>query len=94
MSRQGNAAEDSHANKPRKPRSDKLTPVLPKLNADTHKKLKRLALACGLYKTKLAEELITFSLNHPDVINYFQHKYKADEFRIIPVSKDGKIEYC
>ncbi|MFS0841335.1 hypothetical protein [Paenibacillus sp. 1P03SA] len=80
--------------KARKTRSDKKTAVLVKLDADTHKKLKRLALACDLFKTPLAEEIIQLALNHPEIVNFFQQKYGADEFRIIPVTKDGRVEYC
>ncbi|AVF28899.1 hypothetical protein [Paenibacillus larvae] len=78
----------------RKIRSDKKHPVLPKLKDDAHRKLKKLALACGISKTKLAEEILTMSVNHIDIINFFQSKYKADEYRIIPIrNQDGTVEY-
>ncbi|AQT87062.1 hypothetical protein ERICIV_04646 (plasmid) [Paenibacillus larvae subsp. larvae] len=80
--------------KKRKTRSDKKHPVLPKLDYDTHKKLKRLALACDITKTSLAGEIIELAVNHPDLINYFQSKYEADEFRIVPICHtNGYVEY-
>lgn len=80
--------------KQRKTRSDKKFPVLPSLDADTHRKLKRLALACDISKTALAEEIIRLAVNHTEIIKHFQNKYNADEFRVIPiVNYDGSIDY-
>lgn len=92
MKQKGNA--QSTVNNNRKTRSDKKVPVLPKLDQNTHKKLKRLALACDISKTQLAAECIELCLSHADVVNWFQEKYDANEFRIIPVRQmDGTIEY-
>ncbi|MGG3471603.1 hypothetical protein ABES02_29570 [Neobacillus pocheonensis] len=74
-------------------RSKRTNAVLPKLTDDSIFKLKRLALACGQFHTHLAEDILEMALNHPDIINYFQDKYKAKE-RILPVRKDGNVEYC
>jgi hypothetical protein len=77
----------------RKPRSDKKNSVLPKLDDDTFKKLKLLAVVCDQFHTHLAEEILEMALNHPDIINHFQNKHRAVN-RILPVTKDGKVEYC
>jgi hypothetical protein len=33
------------------------------------------------------------ALNHPDIINHFQNKYRVVN-RILPVTRDGQLEYC
>lgn len=83
------------ANQERKTRSDKKHKVLPALDSDTHRKLKRLALACDTNKTQLASEIIRIVVNHPDFINWLQQKHRGpEEFRIIPVRHpDGRVEY-
>lgn len=73
-------------------RSNRVHAVLPKLSDDSIYKLKRLALACDQFHTHIAEDILEMALNVPSIINYFQDKYKAKD-RIIPVTKDGKVEY-
>ncbi|MDF2651900.1 MAG: hypothetical protein K0Q73_7705 [Paenibacillus sp.] len=77
----------------RKPRSDRKNPVLPKLDDDTFFKLKLLANVCDQFHTHLAEEILIMALNHPDIINHFQNKYRVVN-RILPVTRDGQLEYC
>lgn len=78
----------------KKQRSDKKVRVNPSLDQDTHRKLKRLALACDLPKTKLAEELIKIAVNNPSLIDYIQKIYKgSDEFRVVPIVENGKVDY-
>jgi hypothetical protein len=93
MEKQGGSTPDEQRS--RKTRSDKKVPVLPKLDHDTHYKLKRLALACDISKTQLAAEIIRMAVNHTDIIHWFQKKHKGpDEFRVIPVRhSDGRVEY-
>lgn len=78
---------------PRKVRSDKKTNVNPALDQDTHKKLKRLALACDVSKTSLAAEIIQIALNTPSFINYLQQLHEASDFRVIPMKENGRITY-
>lgn len=94
MQQQGRASI-GQANQERKTRSDKKHKVLPALDLDTHKKLKRLALACDTNKTQLAAEIIRVVVNHPDFIKWLQDKHKGpEEFRIIPVRQpDGSLKY-
>jgi hypothetical protein len=79
----------------RKTRNDKKTNVNPALDPDSHRKLKRLSIACDISKTALAGEIIKIVVNHPEWISYFQKKYQAsDEFRVIPFRKeDGTLDY-
>jgi hypothetical protein len=78
----------------KKQRSDKKIRVNPSLDQDTHRKLKRLSLACDLPKTKLAEEIIKIAVNNPSLIEYIQKVYNAsDEFRVVPIVDKGKIYF-
>lgn len=77
----------------RKVRSDKKINVNPALDQDTHRKLKRLALACDVSKTALAAEIIRIAVNTPSFVNYLQQLHEADEFRVIPMSENGGITY-
>lgn len=78
----------------RKERSDKKIRVNPSLDKDTHAKLKRLALACDIPKTKLAEEIIKLAVNNPSLIEHVQKKFNAaDEFRVIPIVANGQVHY-
>lgn len=77
----------------RKPRSDRKINVNPALDADTHRKLKRLALACDMTKTALAAEIIQIAVNSTSFISLLQNHHGADEFRVIPVSNNGRVEY-
>lgn len=80
--------------KKRQERSDKKIRVNPSLDKDTHAKLKRLALACDLTKTGLAEEIIKIAVNNPSLIEHIQKIYNAsDEFRVIPIVTNGKVHY-
>lgn len=77
----------------RKTRSDKKTRVNPALDNDTHQLLCRLALACGLTKTGLAEQIIAIALNTGDFVHHLQNINAADKFRIITTVENGKIKY-
>ncbi|WP_068792552.1 hypothetical protein [Brevibacillus laterosporus] len=78
----------------RKIRSDKKTRVNPSLNTDTRGKLEKLALSCGMTKTKLAEEIIKLSLNSPDIVRYLQTKYNRNpRYQVNPVIVNKRVEY-
>lgn len=78
----------------RKERSDKKTRVNSSLDQDTHRKLKKLAISCGMTKTMLAAKIIEMAVNNESVIDWFQKKYNTDDdYRIIPVKIQGKIHY-
>ncbi|WP_029421739.1 hypothetical protein [Alicyclobacillus macrosporangiidus] len=77
----------------RKQRSDKKAHVNPALDQDTHRKLKRLALACDMTKTALAAEIIEIAVNTPSFINYLQKIHDAGEFRVIPMTDNGRVVY-
>ncbi|MGG3873164.1 hypothetical protein [Brevibacillus laterosporus] len=78
----------------RKVRSDKKIRVNPSLNTDTHGKLEKLALSCGMTKTKLAEEIVKLSLNSPDIVRYLQTKYNKNlRYKVNPVIVDRRVEY-
>lgn len=78
----------------RKTRSDKKRNVNPSLSQDTHAKLELLAISCGLKKTTLAEKLLDFCVNHPDIINYFQKRYnKNPDLRVTPFIEMGVVTY-
>jgi hypothetical protein len=76
-------------------RKRKTYKVLPTLDADTHHKLKRLALACDMSKTSLAAVIIRHVVNNEAYVQWLQERYRGPkEFRIIPVRhSDGRIEY-
>lgn len=75
-------------------RSDKKTRVNASLDQDTHEKLKKLATSCDMTKTMLAAELLKMCVNHLDIIEFYQKKYnKNDQYRVIPVKRDGKVLY-
>lgn len=77
-----------------KTRSDKKINVNPNLPVEIHDKLYRLAISCGMTKTKLAMKIITMSVNHPDIVNHFQDRYNKEEhFRITPIIINNKMEY-
>lgn len=69
--------------------------VLPEISRDAHKKLQLLALACSINKTQLAAEIIEMAVNNPEIINWFQDKYKVrQKERIIPIiDSDGNNRY-
>lgn len=78
----------------RKVRSDKKHPILSKLDTDTHDKLVKLAISCGMTKTKLAEYLIGICLNSPDTVKAIQDKYnKTKKYYVSPVVVNNKVEY-
>ncbi|MDT9027475.1 hypothetical protein [Rossellomorea yichunensis] len=78
----------------KQPRSDKKTRVNASLDNDTHEKLKKLAISCDMTKTMLAAELLKMCVNHLDIIDFYQKNYnKNDQYRVIPVKKDGKVLY-
>lgn len=84
------AGERTH----RKTRIDKRFHVNPGLDQDTHHKLERMAIACSMRKTALAEEILRVSLNNASFINYLQEIHKASEFRVIPVNRpNGTLDY-
>lgn len=64
------------------------------LDQDTHDKLKKLSISCDMSKTMMAYEIIKIVVNHTDFIDFLQDKYnKDDQYRVIPVRKDGKTFY-
>lgn len=77
----------------RKQRSDKKTRVAPPLDQSTHNLLQRLALACGMSKTALSEEIIKVALRTEDFVHYLQTKHNAGHYRIITARVDGEIKY-
>ena len=75
-------------------RSDKKIRVNITTTQDTHRKLKKLAISCNMSKTALAEDLIRMCVNHTDIIEWYQKQHNTeDEYRIIPILKDGKVYY-
>lgn len=79
--------------KDRKTRSDKKIRVNTTLPQDVYQKLKRLSIACDTKPTPLANDIIATVLNNPDWVNFFQRKYGATEFRIVPIMVKGKMIY-
>jgi hypothetical protein len=69
----------------------------PYLDEDTHKKLKKLAVACDTNKTDLAARIIKMAVNHPDIIEHLQSHYNQDpDYRVIPIvdaNDPSKIYY-
>lgn len=80
--------------KERKISKDKKIRVNTTLSQDTFYKLKRLGIACDVKPTPLANDIIETVLNNPDWINFFQRKYEAKEFRIIPIRDNGETVYA
>lgn len=77
-----------------KVRSDKKINVNPNLPKDTHDKLYKLAISCGMTKTKLAERIITMIVNDPDAVNYFQDKYNTEpQYRITPIIIGDRVQF-
>jgi hypothetical protein len=77
----------------RKTRSDKKIRVNPSLDQETHELLCRLALACNMNKTSLAEQIISIAVRTDDFVHYLQNINHADRFRVITTRIDGKIRY-
>ncbi|MFE8703966.1 hypothetical protein ACFYKX_25670 [Cytobacillus sp. FJAT-54145] len=78
----------------RKVRSDKKERVNITTTQDTHTKLKKLAVSCGMTKTALAEDMIRLCVNHMDIVNWYQEQFNQDEqYRVKPVQKDGNLIY-
>ncbi|MGM0878885.1 MAG: hypothetical protein ACQEWV_30520 [Bacillota bacterium] len=78
----------------RKVRSDKKVKVLAGLTQDDHDKLQKLAISCGMTKTKLAEHIISLCLNSEDHVNWYQDKFnKDDKYRIVVHKTPEGIEY-
>ncbi|KRE48440.1 hypothetical protein [Paenibacillus sp. Soil724D2] len=75
--------------------SDTKHKILPAIRPDEHKKLQLLALACSIHKTQLSAEIIEMAVNNPEIIKWFQDKYKVSpNDRVIPIrSSDGNIQY-
>lgn len=79
--------------KTRKTRSDKKIRVNPSLDQETHDMLCRLALACNMNKTTLAEQIISIAVRTEDFVHYLQNINHADRFRIITARVNGKVQY-
>lgn len=78
----------------RKVRSDKKVKVLCGLKQDDHDKLQKLAIACGMTKTKLAEHMISLCLNSEDHVHWYQDKFnKDDKYRLVVLKTSEGIEY-
>lgn len=80
----------------RKQRSDKRIRVNLSLSQETYAKLKMLAFACAenssISTTGLASEMVELCLRQPEIINWFQKKYRADKYRVIPVTSDNGVD--
>lgn len=77
----------------RKTRSDKKIRVNPPLDKETHELLCRLALACGLSKTGMAEQIISIAVRTEDFIHHLQDINDADTFRVITIRAGNEIRY-
>lgn len=78
----------------KKTRSDKKIRVNASLDQETHDKLKKLATSCEMTKTMLAAELIQMSVNHFDIIDFYQKQYnKNEQYRVIPIKQGGNVSY-
>ena len=78
----------------RSERSDKKIRVNSSFNKKVHEKLDRLAMACGITKTKLAAYLVELCLHNENIVNFVQDQYKdSSRFRIIPSKIDGEIKF-
>lgn len=77
----------------RQTRSDKKIRVNASLDSDTHRKLKRLGIACDQTKTMMAAIIIEIAVNDPDFVNVIQDKFGAKEFRVIPIEIMGRLMY-
>ena len=59
-------------------------------------KLKRLATACNMRPTTLAERLIVFCLESPELVAILQEKYSVhDAYKVIPLENyiTGELEF-
>jgi hypothetical protein len=75
-------------------RSDKKVRVNSSFSKPIHEKLDRLAMACGVTKTKLAAYLVELCLQNETIINFVQDQHqKKSRFRIIPSKVDGDIKF-
>jgi hypothetical protein len=75
-------------------RSDKKIRVNSSLSKPVHEKLDRLAMACGITKTRLAAQLIELCLHNENIVNFIQDQYKdSARFRIIPSKIDGELKF-
>lgn len=73
---------------------EKKVRVNPSLTEDTHRKLERLSVACGMKKTHLASTIIEMVLNNETWVLGMQEKYNTHEaYRIAPVRAEGKLQY-
>jgi hypothetical protein len=78
--------------KDRKTRSDKKFRVNPSLEFETHEKLKMLALACEVTKTKMAETIIDMVLNDVKSVENLQKNLGVDNvFRVRATDINGKV---
>lgn len=57
--------------------------VNPYLDDDTHRKLKKLAIACDTNKTDLAARILRMAVNHPDIVEDLQSKFNVDRDYIV-----------
>jgi hypothetical protein len=75
-------------------RSDKKVRVNSSLTKAVHEKLDRLAMACGITKTRLAADLVELCLHNENIVNFIQDQYKdSARFRIIPSKVDGDLKF-
>ena len=78
----------------RSERSDKKVRVNSSFSKTIHEKLDRLAMACGMTKTKLAAYLVELCLQNENIINFVQDQnQKNSRFRIIPSKIDGDLKF-
>jgi hypothetical protein len=78
----------------RKTRSDKKVRVLAGLSQGDHEKLQKLAISCGMTKTKLAEHMIMLCLNSEDHVNWYQDKFNRDsKYRVQIQKTEDDLEY-
>jgi hypothetical protein len=75
-------------------RSDKKIRVNSSFSKPIHEKLDRLAMACGMTKTRLATYLVELCLQNESIINFVQDQHhETSRFRIIPSKIDGDLKF-
>jgi hypothetical protein len=75
-------------------RSDKKVRINSSFTKPIHEKLDRLAMACGVTKTRLAAYLVELCLQNENIINFVQDQHqRTSRLRIIPSKIDGDIKF-
>ncbi|MCM3053658.1 hypothetical protein [Caldibacillus thermoamylovorans] len=64
------------------------------LDNQMNQKLNKLAIACNMKPTTLARMLIEKCLDNPQLVSDLQNEFAVHSaYRVIPVTRQGKIEY-